>query len=174
MRAPGYFLIKLPIRTAEEIQRYIIKWGKRNAISRRYHAKDDKEAIVSWRSDLDGILRVFNVCSATPARRLLTFGFQTELGTNERATVSDTHQNAAGKRTTVSNVHDDSSNTEDIIPDVRHGAPGTNLIVSSVRSDVANTPTVVSDVHCNKLKSHEGVAGRSQAVSTTYPPPVNE
>ena len=47
------------------IQRHIIKWGKRNAISRRYHARDDKEVIATWRLDLDGILRVFNVRSVT-------------------------------------------------------------------------------------------------------------
>jgi len=46
-----------------EIQRHIIERGKRNAISRRHHVKDEKEAIVGWRSDLDEILRVFNVCS---------------------------------------------------------------------------------------------------------------
>jgi len=67
VRAPGDFLTELPIRTMDGIQRHIVEWGRRNAISRRYHAKDDKEAIVAWKSDLDGILRVFNVCSATPA-----------------------------------------------------------------------------------------------------------
>ena len=55
----------------DEIQRHITKRGRRNAISRRYHAKDDKEAIASWKLDLEGILGVFNVCSVILARRLL-------------------------------------------------------------------------------------------------------
>ena len=65
MRMPGRFLTKLSIRTVAEIQRNIIKRSKRNAISRRYHAKDDKEAIAAWKLDLDGILRVFHVRSVT-------------------------------------------------------------------------------------------------------------
>jgi len=67
----GGFLTELSIRIMDEIQRHITKRGRRNAISRRYHAKDDKEAISTWKLDLDGILRVFNVCFVTPPRRLL-------------------------------------------------------------------------------------------------------
>ena len=55
----------------DEIQRHITKRGRRNAISRRYHAKADKKAISAWKLDLEGIVGVFNVCSVTPARRLL-------------------------------------------------------------------------------------------------------
>jgi len=55
----------------DEIQRHITKRGRRNAISRRYHAKDNKKAISTWKLDLEGILGVFNVCSVAPARRLL-------------------------------------------------------------------------------------------------------
>ena len=47
--------------TVAEIQRNIIKWSKRNAISRRLHEKDDNKAIVTWRLDLDRILHVFKV-----------------------------------------------------------------------------------------------------------------
>ena len=53
------------IRTIDKIQRHIIERGKRNAISRRYHAKDDKRAIATWKLDLKGILDVFNVRSVT-------------------------------------------------------------------------------------------------------------
>jgi RNase P protein component len=69
---PGYFLIKLSFRAVDEIQRNIIKRGKRNVISRRYHAKDDKEAIIIWRSELGGILHVFNVRSVISAWSPLT------------------------------------------------------------------------------------------------------
>jgi hypothetical protein len=44
-----------------DIQRKLVKWGKRNGVSRRFHAKSDKEAIDIWRSDLDKILQVSNV-----------------------------------------------------------------------------------------------------------------
>jgi len=174
MRTPGDFLTKFSIRTMDEIQRHIIKRGKRNVISRRYHAKGDKEAITAWRSGLNEILHVFNVCFVTSARRLLTSRFQTELGINEHKTVSDTHQDAANKRTTLSDVHRDSSNTEVIVPDVCRDVPNTNPTVSGVRSDVANTRTVVSDIHRNKLKSREGVDGKNHAVSTTRTLPVTE
>jgi len=94
---PGDFLTKFSIRTMDEIQRHTIEWGKRNKISRRYHAKDNKEAIATWKLDFDGILRIFNVCYITLVRQLLTFRFQTELGIHARATipdiVSDTHHN---------------------------------------------------------------------------------
>ena len=54
-------------RAVANIQRNIIKQGKRNSISRHIHAKSDKEIIASWRSDLNRILQVFNV-------RLITSG----------------------------------------------------------------------------------------------------
>jgi hypothetical protein len=46
-----------------EIQRGIIKKGKRNVVSRLLHAKNDKEVIATWKSDLSKILLVFNVSS---------------------------------------------------------------------------------------------------------------
>ena len=49
----------------DEIQRHIIERGKLNVISRRYHAKDDKKAIATWKLNLDGTHDVFNVRSVT-------------------------------------------------------------------------------------------------------------
>ena len=66
MCTSDHFLIKLPSRTTDEIQRNVIKRGTRNAISRRYHAKDDKEAIITWRLELNKILHVFDVRSVAP------------------------------------------------------------------------------------------------------------
>ena len=146
MCTSGDFLTGLSIRAMDEIQRHIIKRGKRNVISRRYHAKDDEEAIATWRLDLDGILHVFNVCTITSVRRLLTVRFQTELWTNIHPATSGAHQDTANKLITVSDVHRDASNAEVITP------------------EVSNTTAIVSD---NKLKSREGADGRSQAVSTT-------
>ena len=44
-----------------DIQRSIVKWSNRGTISRRFHAKDDKKMIGTWRLDLDKILQVFRV-----------------------------------------------------------------------------------------------------------------
>ena len=66
MPMPGYFLIELSSRTVDGIQKNIIKRGERNVISRRYRAKDDKEAIAAWNSDLNRIRRVFDVRPVTP------------------------------------------------------------------------------------------------------------
>jgi len=43
------------------IQEKLVKWRKRNVISRRFNAKNDKETIVTWKLDLDKVLQVFNV-----------------------------------------------------------------------------------------------------------------
>ena len=64
--------LSLNRRAVAEIQRSIIERGKRNVISRHFHAKNDKEAIATWRSDLNRILHVFNVRSATSALPLPT------------------------------------------------------------------------------------------------------
>ena len=54
-----------------EIQRNIVKRGGRSAASRLFRAKDDKEAIATWRLDLNRILHVFNVRSTVYVRQLL-------------------------------------------------------------------------------------------------------
>ena len=59
-------------RTVGEIQNKVIKQSGRNAASRFFHAKHDKEIIAAWKSELNGILIIFNVCSVPPARISLT------------------------------------------------------------------------------------------------------
>ena len=49
--------------TLGEIQKGIIKKGTRNPVSRFFHAKNDKDTIAGWKSDLTKILLVFNVSS---------------------------------------------------------------------------------------------------------------
>ena len=49
--------------TLAEIQRKIIKKGKRNPVARLLHAKNDKELIAAWKLDLNKILLIFNVRS---------------------------------------------------------------------------------------------------------------
>ena len=41
-----------------------MKQSGRHAVSRFLHARNDKDAIAGWKSDLNGILNVFNVCRA--------------------------------------------------------------------------------------------------------------
>ena len=50
-------------RTVAEIQGKVIERGKRNAVSRAFHSKTDKDAIAAWRQDLTRILQIFNVRS---------------------------------------------------------------------------------------------------------------
>jgi hypothetical protein len=75
-------------RTLAEIQGKIIEKGKRNVVSRLFHAKNDKETIATWKSDLNKILLIFNVSSVVVVRLLLTVHFQTELALNTNTIVS--------------------------------------------------------------------------------------
>jgi len=50
-------------RTVGEIQNKVTKQGGRNAASRLFHARNDKEIIAAWKSELNRILVIFNVCS---------------------------------------------------------------------------------------------------------------
>ena len=153
MRTPEYLLIRPSSRTVNGIQENIVKRGRRNVISRHYHAKDDKEAIATWRLDLNRVRRVFNVRSTISVWPLLTFHFQTELRIDTRATGSDAHQDATNEHTVISNIHHNVANVE--------------TTVSGVRHDVSNTQPIVSDLYRTKLKSREGVGYQNRVVSTT-------
>jgi len=50
-------------RTVAEMQGKIIKQSGRNTVSRFFHARNDKDTITAWKSDLNRILVVFNVRS---------------------------------------------------------------------------------------------------------------
>ena len=75
-----------------EIQRRVIKRTGRNAVSRLFHAKNDKESIAAWRSDLSRVLQVFTVCSMFPTRSSLNVPLQTELVVNTHTMVLDLHR----------------------------------------------------------------------------------
>ena len=108
-----------------EIQNNIIERGKRNGLSRMIHAKNDKETIATWRSDLNRILHVFNVRSVTHARPLLTINFQTELALNTRGAISDVHRDVLATKTIVSNIHRN-------VVRGREGTSGRNRSVSAI------------------------------------------
>lgn len=136
-------------RVVAEIQGNIAKRDKRNAISRRFHAKSDNEAIVAWRSDLNGIIHVFSVRSFPSIWSLLTpHHFQKEPEITHIADSGIRHD-VANSCTTVSGVRMDANN---LVPDVRH--------------DVSNTHAIASDIHRNPLKSREGADGQNMVVST--------
>jgi hypothetical protein len=77
--------------TLAEIRRKLTEKGRRKTVSRIVHAKDDKETIATWRSDLSRILLVFNVSSVVVVWLLLTVYSQTELALNTHAMVYDMH-----------------------------------------------------------------------------------
>jgi len=171
-----------------EIREKIVKWGKRNAISRFIRKKNDEKKIATWGLELTKILQVFDVCPIHSVRSLLTFHFQAQFVINPPAIVSDTRHDVVDAHAIVSDVHRDSShadnktldvrrdgsNTLAVISGVRHDVTGTSHIVSEVRSDVVNTWTTVSDIHRNTLKTREGKNGQNRAVRTTRTLPFTE
>ena len=153
MRVPGDLLAKPPTRTVTEIQKHIVERGKRNAISRRHHAKDDRGAIAMWGLEFNRTLHIFHACFVISTLRSLTSTFQTQLGTNIRTTDSGTHQGVASKHTVVSDVHHRKTKFEVIVPGVRH--------------DVPNTRPTVSGIHRDNLKGCENAGARNRAVGVT-------
>ena len=76
-------------RTIVEIQKKVIIQSGRNAASRIFQARNDKDTIAGWKSDLGRILQVFNVRSVNFAWSLLIVSPQTELAMNTHVAVSD-------------------------------------------------------------------------------------
>jgi len=62
-------------RTVADIQKKLVKWGERNAVSRRFHARKDKETIAAWRSSLEKILQILNVRSVALVMTVADFPF---------------------------------------------------------------------------------------------------
>ena len=52
-------------RTVADIQQKVMKRSGRHGVSRFFHSRDDKDAIAAWKSDLNWILRVFDVRSTS-------------------------------------------------------------------------------------------------------------
>ena len=77
--------------TLVEIQKGIVEKDKRNLVSRVFRAKNDKDTIAGWKSDLTKILLIFNVGSVSVVCISLTVRYQTELALNTHTVVSDIH-----------------------------------------------------------------------------------
>jgi hypothetical protein len=132
-------------RTIAEIQGRIIEKGQRGLFSRVAHAKSDKDTLASWRSDLNRILHVFNVRSASSVRQSLTTPpFKTELAINTNLVVSDTHVAVSDTHATVSNTH---------------------VVVSDTHAVVSDTHAMISDLHRNALTGQEGTDDQHRSVS---------
>ena len=106
-----------------EIEKKILKQSKRNVVSRHLHAKNDKEKIASWKSDLGRILQVFNVRPIISVLLLLTLDPQTELAINTHVTVSEIHQGVVNTHAIVSDIHRTMVKGQEV-------ADGRNLLVS--------------------------------------------
>ena len=79
-------------RTIAEIRRNITekgRWNPLSLISRLFRAKNEKKTIGAWRLDLDGFLRIFNVCSFDLTWSSLIVPFQTTLAMDTDSTVFD-------------------------------------------------------------------------------------
>jgi len=126
-----------------EIQRNIIKRGKRNTGFQRFYKKKNA-AIAAWMLDLNRILDVLNVRSVTSVWPLLTSRFQAELEAN-------TH---------VTDVS------------IRHDVANTHATVSDAHSDISDANNVVSYIRRNTLKRREEVGVKDTAVSTSFTMPV--
>ena len=175
-------------RAVAEIQRNIVKRGKRNGVTRMFHAKNDKETIATWRLDLNRILHIFNVRSITSVWPLSADHLQTELAintnvavsdirhevVNTRTIVTDVHRDMLNTHTIVSNVHRDFSTTQTIVSDVHRDVTNTHTVVSNthvlvsdLQRDVANTQTIVSDMHRTMVESQERTDDKNWPVSFT-------
>jgi len=115
-------------------------------ISRHLHAKNDKEKIAAWKSDLNRILQVFNVRSIISAWLSLTPHPQTELTINTNITVSE----------------------------IRHDVVNTHAIVSGLEHNVTSAHAMVSDIHRTIMGGQEGSDGASPSVSDTRALPTTE
>ena len=80
-------------RAVAEIQERVAEKGGRNPLSRLVHAKNDKETIATWKSDLNKILHIFNVSFIISVWPLPTIHSQAELAINTHTMVTDIHRN---------------------------------------------------------------------------------
>ena len=103
-------------RTVAEIQANITEKSKRNLFSRLVNAKNDKEVMAGWMSDLNRILHVFNVRSVDSGRQPLTASlyFQTELAMNTHVMVLDIHRNVVAGQEGGDGQHRSVSPTSDL------------------------------------------------------------
>ena len=148
-------------RTVAGIQEQLAKQSKRNVVSRHLHAKNDKETIAAWRSDLNRILLAFNVRSVFSAWRLLTSHRhpQAELAINIHVAVSDIRQDVLKIREEIGGqVHSVSRNQPPLTLADAYGC----LDTSQVREPTTTIASAISRFHLaypeNPHLHHQGPA----------------
>ena len=99
-------------------------------ISRHLLAKNDKEKIAGWRSDLNRILHVFSVRSISSVWRLLTLHSQTKLAINTHVIVSDTRAIVSGLEHNFTSAQTMVSEIHRTVVKGQEGSGGKNLPVS--------------------------------------------
>jgi len=132
-------------RAVAAIQRNVEELNERKLLSRHFHAKNDKEAIASWKADLNRILHVFAVRSIMPSLEFLMTRFQVEFAVTTHVVAIDTN----------------------------HGVEKTQNKVSDLQKDVSNTKTMVSSIHRTIVERRAGVDDGNESVSihlSSYPP----
>ena len=145
---------------------HVVKRGKRNALSRPFHAKDDEKAITTWKVNLDGIRRTSEV---RPCPRIFAkipnFWLQAGLTENAGAGAHDvltTHTNTPG----LHEVRSDVLNAHDVVSNTHHNAVYTHPVDSQVWRDPASGIPSSSSTRRNKLGNLGDVDGKNQPVST--------
>ena len=89
-----------------EIQRSAVEPDKRNVIPRVFNPKKDKDTIAAWRSELERIVRVFEVRSTIHSLlTLLTVHLQTELAIHTHVAVTGIREDVGDIRELVSDMH---------------------------------------------------------------------
>jgi hypothetical protein len=185
-----------------EIERNVVKQGKRNAICRLVRAKSDKRRVADWNTNLDGILQALDVRSVTSILSSLNSRTQTELTTRAPVVTSNIRHEAVNTLTIVSGVHNDVSSTHltvsevhtivtnthttiasirnDVVnistvnPDVHQGDVGTHATASELQHNVTGTQIIVSDIQCTTVESHAGNDGENRSVSMIHTLPMIE
>ena len=96
----------LDCRTVVQIQRSVVEPDKRSFISRISNAKKDKDTIAAWRTDLDGILHVFEVRPTVHSIHTpLTVHPQTELALHTIVAMTNIREDVVTTRELVSDMH---------------------------------------------------------------------
>jgi hypothetical protein len=132
-----------------EIQGKVVKKGKRNPVSQLFGSKNDKDAIASWRQDLNRILHIFNVRSTNPVWRSLRdpLLIQTELLMNNNRMLLDNKTALQDNKTILLDNHTMLQDNKTMLQDNR---------------------TMLSDIHRDVLAGQEGINSRNQSVSATF------
>ena len=153
---------------------HVIKRGKRNALSRPFHAKDNEKAITTWKLDLDGIRRTLEVrpCPRIFAE-ILNFWLQADLAENAGAGAHDvltTHTNTPGLHAVLNigihEVRSDVLNAHDVVSSAHHSAVYTHPVDSQVWRDPTRGIPSSSSTRRSKLGNLGDIDGKNRPVST--------